>query len=484
MSPTPNFDSFQPPKENGSRGTGTPTLTPTIPALARSIDVARHAAALGEDRRGVAVGRRVLDRDRLVHVAARARSRAPGRRPLPARSASRAVTWSMIVGPTQKPLFAPGHRGLPPVDQHLRARPPRPRRWRARSVPSPRAEMTGPTSDPGPSRALAPRPRVDDVIGRGDRDHHRRGHAALARRSRDIDATTLPGGHLGIGVGHHDQVILRAAERQDPLEARRAPAVDRLGDRRRADEADRVDAGMIADRLDRLASAVHHVEHAVGESRLAQQRRDAAGADSGTSSDGFRMKRVAERDGVRNGPVRHHAREVERRDRRDDAERIAARSGTRPRGSPRGPRPTAICGSEQANSVSSIALSTSASASLLILPCSSVISAASSVDVPLEQRLVAVEDLHPLLDRRGGPAGEGPAGGGDGLVHLDGAAERHAADDRTGRRVEHVEESRAAGDGLAADPVMNVRMRARSPALLRGCGGSEIKGGHGYTPVG
>src|SRR5437764_7553355 len=37
MSPTPNFDSFQPPKPNGSRGTGTPTFTPTIPALAFSI---------------------------------------------------------------------------------------------------------------------------------------------------------------------------------------------------------------------------------------------------------------------------------------------------------------------------------------------------------------------------------------------------------------------------------------------------------------
>jgi hypothetical protein len=37
MSPTPNFDSFQPPKPNGSRGTGTPTLTPTMPALAFSI---------------------------------------------------------------------------------------------------------------------------------------------------------------------------------------------------------------------------------------------------------------------------------------------------------------------------------------------------------------------------------------------------------------------------------------------------------------
>ena len=35
MSPTPNFDSFHPPNENGSRGTGTPTLIPTMPALAR-----------------------------------------------------------------------------------------------------------------------------------------------------------------------------------------------------------------------------------------------------------------------------------------------------------------------------------------------------------------------------------------------------------------------------------------------------------------
>src|SRR5689334_23889970 len=37
MSPTPNLESFQPPNENGSRGTGTPTFTPTIPAFARSI---------------------------------------------------------------------------------------------------------------------------------------------------------------------------------------------------------------------------------------------------------------------------------------------------------------------------------------------------------------------------------------------------------------------------------------------------------------
>ena len=37
MSLAPKRDSFQPPNENGSRGTGTPMLTPIIPALACSI---------------------------------------------------------------------------------------------------------------------------------------------------------------------------------------------------------------------------------------------------------------------------------------------------------------------------------------------------------------------------------------------------------------------------------------------------------------
>src|SRR5882724_2672220 len=37
ISPTPNLLSFHPPNENGSRGTGTPTFTPIIPALAFSM---------------------------------------------------------------------------------------------------------------------------------------------------------------------------------------------------------------------------------------------------------------------------------------------------------------------------------------------------------------------------------------------------------------------------------------------------------------
>ena len=39
MSPAPNFDSLAPPNEKGSRGTGTPMLTPIMPLVARSLTV-------------------------------------------------------------------------------------------------------------------------------------------------------------------------------------------------------------------------------------------------------------------------------------------------------------------------------------------------------------------------------------------------------------------------------------------------------------
>jgi hypothetical protein len=74
--------------------------------------------------------------------------------------------------------------------------------------------------------------------------------------------------------------------------------------------------------------------------------------------------------------------------------------------------------------------------------------------------------------------------GGHGLVRLGGSAEWHPADHGAGGRIHHVEESSAAGDRLPVDPVVDVRVRARRPTILRGGGGSNIKGGHGFTPVG
>ena len=155
-----------------------------------------------------------------------------------------------------------------------------------------------------------------------DGHHHRRGHAALpgaaGHRRDDVRSTVISGSASGM----HDEVVLRAAEGEDALEVGGAAAVDDLRDVRRADEGDRLDAGVVADRLDGLLPAVHDVEHAVGQPRLAQQLGDAAGAQRhllGRLED----HAVAERDRVGDGPVRHHVREVERRDRRHDADRIA-----------------------------------------------------------------------------------------------------------------------------------------------------------------
>ena len=55
-----------PPNENGSRGTGTPTLTPTMPLVARSATCARDRAARREDAGRVAVRAGAVEREGLV----------------------------------------------------------------------------------------------------------------------------------------------------------------------------------------------------------------------------------------------------------------------------------------------------------------------------------------------------------------------------------------------------------------------------------
>jgi hypothetical protein len=77
-----------------------------------------------------------------------------------------------------------------------------------------------------------------------------------------------------IGVGHHDQMILRAAQGENTLEIRCAATINELRDFRRADEADRVDSRVIADRFDNVFTAVNDLEDALRQSRLTQQLRN------------------------------------------------------------------------------------------------------------------------------------------------------------------------------------------------------------------
>jgi hypothetical protein len=129
----------------------------------------------------------------------------------------------------------------------------------------------------------------------------------------DIDATTFDDVISGSASGITMRWFFAPPSARHALEVR-AAAVDDLRHLRRADEADRLDVRVVADRFDRLLAAVHDVQHAVGQAGFAQQLGDAAGAERhqlGRLED----HAVAEGDRVGDRPVGHHVREVERRDR-------------------------------------------------------------------------------------------------------------------------------------------------------------------------
>jgi hypothetical protein len=98
--------------------------------------------------------------------------------------------------------------------------------------------------------------------------------------------------------------------------------VDVASDRRRADEADRVDAGMFEELVDRVRVAVHHVEDTVGQPRLPEQFAEAH-RHGRVALRGLQYDGVAARERVGGHPQRHHDREVEGGDRRDHADRFA-----------------------------------------------------------------------------------------------------------------------------------------------------------------
>ena len=103
-----------------------------------------------------------------------------------------------------------------------------------------------------------------------------------------------------------------------------AARIDVVGDRRRADEADGLDVGIVEDGVDHFLVAVDDVEDAGRQAGLDEQFGDAhrhARIALGRLQD----EGVAAGDRRRDLPQRDHRREVERRDAGDDAERLAHR---------------------------------------------------------------------------------------------------------------------------------------------------------------
>ena len=161
------------------------------------------------------------------------------------------------------------------------------------------------------------------VADRVDRDERGDRHAALPRRAEArVDRGVRR--EVEVGVRQHEHVVLRAAEGLHALAVAGAGLVDVARDRRRADERDRLDVRVLEQPVDGLLVAVDDVEHARRQAgvreRLGDEDRRGRVLLARLEHDG-----VAGRDRDGHEPQRHHRREVERRDDRDDAERLADR---------------------------------------------------------------------------------------------------------------------------------------------------------------
>ncbi|MGY4375356.1 hypothetical protein ACVWZ3_002995 [Bradyrhizobium sp. i1.3.6] len=160
---------------------------------------------------------------------------------------------------------------------------------------------------------------VGGGLADGDRDRH--GHATLAGRA--VACTDQRVDRLvHVSVGHDDGVVLGPAETLAALAGLGCALIDVLRDRRGADEADGLDIGIVEDGVDSFLVAVDDVEDASRQARLDHQLGEHhrhAGVALGRLQD----EGVAAGDGRGKLPHRDHRREVERRNARNDAERLA-----------------------------------------------------------------------------------------------------------------------------------------------------------------
>src|SRR5215211_7503562 len=241
-------------------------------------------------------------------------------------------------------------------------------------------------------------------------------------------------GLLEDGVGHHDHGVLRPGQSLHPLAVGGAVLVDVLGDRMRSHEGDGLYAGMLQDGVHRLPGAVDEVEHPVGESRLCEKLPEPHGRH-GRSLGGLEDVGVARPDGHRQGPQGHHAREVEGRYGRHNAQgvtvggvvyparhvahRLAHHEGRHPAG-------------ELDHLYAAPDLTGGVLCVLAVLQGDEV---SEFLEVLLEELLEAEQDPSPLHDRGTGPARERYFGLLDRPIYVLAGGEGRLGDDLAGCRV-------------------------------------------------
>src|SRR6266511_3833238 len=258
-----------------------------------------------------------------------------------------------------------------------------------------------------------------------------------------------------IGVGKHDRVVLRPAERLYPLAGGAGTLVHVPGHGCGADERYGRDLGVVQDRVDGHLVAVHHVEHAVGQAGLGVQAGDEARCGRVPLAR-LENEGVAAGDRDRVHPHRHHRREVERRDAGADAQRLA--EGVR------------VDAAGDLVGVGALEQVRDAAGELDDLPASLHLASRVGEDlavlvgdppgellfVPLHQVAESEHQPGPPAQRHVLPALERLARGGHRAVHIGRLGQRDGGLLLAGGRVPYrAETGRRAGGGAAGDPVLD-----------------------------
>ena len=260
-----------------------------------ALELARRLAARGEDRRAVGIGAGVDQLDRLVQ---RAHAHDGEDRAEDLVACRRSCRWRRCRSATGRPRSRRRR-----ARARGRRRPRRPRRGRCSPTTRSRAApvTSGPISDsgssPGPTWIVSAFARSFSTSSSATSPTttatliamHRWPALPIAGRDQMV------GREVQVGVGHHDRVVLGPAQCLHALTVRARALVDVPGDRGRADERDRRDVGMVEQRVDRDLVAVHDVEHAVGQARLAIEVGDHIG-HARIALGGLEHERVPRRD--------------------------------------------------------------------------------------------------------------------------------------------------------------------------------------------
>jgi len=213
--------------------------------------------------------------------------------------------------------------------------------------------------------------------------------------------------------------------------------VDVVGDGRRADKADGFHVGVDQQRVHRLLVALHHIEHAVRQAGLLEQVGDEE-RGRGVQRAGLEHKGVARGNGHREHPHGHHHREVEGRDARHHAQRLAHGPVVDAGGDLLGVvafEQLRDAGGELDDLDAARDLALRVGEDFAVLGRDHV---GQCVPVLVKQLQELEHHACTAQRRRVGPGREGGLGSGHGLAHLGRIGQGHAAGHGTGGGVGHV----------------------------------------------